>query len=335
MDWIKIMCNILDHRKIKMIRKSPDGDTLALLWLLLLVEGGKSNRGGYLMISDSVPYTEETISMITDISLTTVRLGLSIFEQLGMIDRKDNGAIYIRNWRRYQSADKLEDRRKKDRLRQQRHRERQREKLLGAHAEKILSRDSNVTMSRDVTQENRQEQNRVEKTTTEHVRSLLAGTPFIRIAEGDLQSLIERHGPDRVLLAADVAAETWKRAPKDRHNPGAYLNSLCASLIIPEWYVPFADRKKSAEESLRRKKKIEEEQAVQKAREEKERMATETLWNSMPDEQRKEYLKKVRAGLPAGVAPPDTVIEIMARGLAGQQFSRARMIEGTARSCGK
>ena len=286
------------------------------------------------MISDQTPYTDETLGMVTDIPLPTVQLGLAIFSRLEMIDIQDR-AFFIKNWRKYQSEDKLAERRRKDRLRQQRHRARERKKIALPASEKTTSRDSHVGVSRDVTQENRQEQNRVEKTTTAQVRSLLAGTPFIRIAEGELQSLIERHGPDRVLLAADVAAETWKRSPKDRHNPGGYLNSLCASLIIPEWYVPFADRKKAAEESRHRKKKIEEEQAVQKAREEKERMATETLWNSLPDEQRKEYLEKVRAGLPAGVDPPDTVIEIMARGLAGQQCNRARMIEGTARSCGK
>jgi len=45
MDWIKIMCNLLDHRKIKMIRKGPEGNTLFLLWLLMLTEAGKCNRG--------------------------------------------------------------------------------------------------------------------------------------------------------------------------------------------------------------------------------------------------------------------------------------------------
>ena len=35
MEWVKITCNILDHRKIKLIRKVSRGDTLVLLWLLL------------------------------------------------------------------------------------------------------------------------------------------------------------------------------------------------------------------------------------------------------------------------------------------------------------
>ena len=68
MEWVKIMCNILDNRKIKMIRSGPEGNTLFLLWLLMLTEAGKCNRGGYLMIADNLPYTEETLNILTGIS---------------------------------------------------------------------------------------------------------------------------------------------------------------------------------------------------------------------------------------------------------------------------
>ena len=95
MDWIKIMCNLLDHRKIKMIRKGPEGNTLFLLWLLMLTEAGKCNRGGYLMVSDSLAYTGETLSMVTDIPLPTVQLGLSIFVELEMIDQQEAARLNL------------------------------------------------------------------------------------------------------------------------------------------------------------------------------------------------------------------------------------------------
>ena len=121
--------------------------------------------------------------MVTGIPLPTVRLGLSTFAKLGMIDSKD-GAIFIKNWIKYQSEDKLEARREKDRLRQQRHREKEREKLRSLPSPDEVSRDSNVIMSRDVTQENRQDKSRVEKTTTEEARLLLSGTPLGRFPIG-------------------------------------------------------------------------------------------------------------------------------------------------------
>ncbi len=229
MEWVKIMCNILDNRKIKMIRSGPEGNTLFLLWLLMLTEAGKCNRGGYLMIADNLPYTEETLNILTGISLATVRLGLLAFAELGMIDRKD-GAIYIKNWRKYQSEDKLEARREKEKLRQQRHRAKEKEKMKALPPPDQVSRDRHVSLSRDVTQENRQDKSRVDKTTTEQIRLLLSGTSLGEISEKELGGLAKRHGSELLLQAADVAAETWRRHPEDKHNPGGYLHALCASL---------------------------------------------------------------------------------------------------------
>jgi len=300
MDWVKVMCNILDHRKIKMIRKGPEGNTLVLLWLLMLAEAGKCNRGGYLMVSDSLPYTAETLSMVTDIPLPTVQLGLSTFAALDMIDRQD-GAIFIKNWGKYQSEDKLEARREKERKRQQRHRQNERDKIRALPAPDQLSRDNNVTVSRDVTLENREDKNREEQTTTDHVRVLLSGTPLSKISDQELDVLVKRHRRERLLLAADVAAETWRRCREDKQNPGGYLHSLCASLVVPEWYVPLAERMAQAESSQRHKSKVETEQAELQAQEQAQIVAWNALWESLPKEHREGYLSTACDGLPTDI----------------------------------
>lgn len=46
------------------------------------------------------------------------------------------------------------------------------------------------------------------------------------------------------------------------------VHSLCASLVVPEWYVPHGKRKLLAEAAEQRKAQIQSELAVQKAREE-------------------------------------------------------------------
>jgi predicted phage replisome organizer len=243
MKWIKIMCNILDHPKIKMIRQEPDGDLLLLLWILMIIEAGKCEQRGYLKISKNIPYTDKTISMMTGIPLSTVRHGLNLFTSYGMIEQK-NGAFLIRNWGNYQSEDKLASRRKSDRDRQRKRRHGIRNQLE-TNDKKKVSRDSHVTGSRDVTLENRQEKNRIDKkTTTDRVCLLLAETPFVKISNKELTSLAKRHGAECLLQAADIAAETWRRNPEERHNPGGYLNTLCSSLVVPEWYVPFSERKR-------------------------------------------------------------------------------------------
>lgn len=318
MDWVKIMCNILDHRKIKMIRKGPEGNTLVLLWLLMLAEAGKCNRGGYLMVSDRLPYTGDTLSMITDIPLPTVQLGLTIFAELEMIDRQD-GAIYIRNWRKYQSEDKLEARREMDRLRKQRCRAKEREKLAALPPPEKMSRDCHVTLSRDVTHENRQDKRREEKTTTNKARLLLSDTPLVKITERELLGLEKRHGPDRLLQAADIAAETWRRNREEKRNPGGYLNTLCASLVVPDWYVPCAEREKIAEESKRREAAIAADQAAVEAREREEAKTQQKFWNSLSAAQREKYRMKTLQGLPVGMEPAKNIQAILARSLAWEE----------------
>ena len=167
MDWIKVMCNILDHRKIKMIRKGPEGNTLVLLWLLMLIEAGKCDRGGYLMISDSLPYTAETLGMVTDIPLPTVQLGLATFTGLEMIDQRD-GVICLKNWSKTRAKTNWK-RDGKDRERQQRHRQKEREKILLLQAPENLSRDSHspcsiILKSRWRTEQTRTEEKRQQQT---------------------------------------------------------------------------------------------------------------------------------------------------------------------------
>lgn len=308
MDWVKIMCNILDHRKIKMIRKGPEGNTLVLLWLLMLAEGGKCNRGGYLMVSNTLPYTPETISMVTDIPLPTVLLGLSTFAGLDMIDRNDT-AIFIKNWGRYQSEDKLEARRDKERIRQQRHRQKVREKICALVPEHE-SRDSNANMSRDVTLENRQDNRRVEKTITDDVRTLLFGTPLSKVSDKDLQDMQKKYGLEKLMKSADVATETLRRSCEKIDNPGGYLQTFCASLKIPNWYVPFTEREVHANELSQRKLLENVDQAAIDVQEEEQAVARNLLWESLSEKQKKGFCIEAVVGIPEDLVPnvPVTLI---------------------------
>ena len=274
LDWIKVMCNILDHRKVKMIRKGPEGNTLVLLWLMMLIEAGKCDRGGYLMSSGSLPYTAETLSMVTDIPLSTVQLGLATFTGLEMIDQRD-GVIYLKNWGKYQSKDKLEARREKDRERQQRHRQKEREMILLLQTPEKLSRDGHAPASRDVTPENRADMSRGEETTTDKVRMLLSGTSLSGITDLEIQALSARHGSEQLIKAADIAAETWRREREEIRNPGGYLNALCGALVVPSWYLPPEERKARALAAEERRLAAIRAEGEQKAIAEKEAKAKE------------------------------------------------------------
>ncbi len=310
MDWVKVMCNLLDHRKIKMIRKGPEGHTLVLLWLLLLAEAGKSNRGGYLMISDSLPYTPETLGMVTDMPLPTVQLGLHTFSKLDMIDQED-GVVFIKNWSKYQSEDKLEARRESDRVRKQRQRENERQRLLIWHVAPqpdfppemsrdtagVTSRDMVDVTSRDVTSENREDQ-RQDETTVQHLRLLLSGTPLNNVLDSDLIAFGRAYGTALLEQAADIAAETLRRSRDKIANPSGYLRSFCMSLTIPSWYIPYEVRRAAVLDRKQRKiaERVEEEESCRKER--AETAARNSFWESLSEQDRNNYVSAARSEYP-------------------------------------
>ena len=126
----------------------PDGDSLIVIWIKLLILAGKTNHDGTVYFTEDIPYTDQLLSVQFNRPLSTIQLALSTFERFGMIEIV-NDLILVSNWEKYQSVDGLDKIREQNRLRQQRSRERQ--KLLSESKEE-MSRDSNVTDNVTVTQ---------------------------------------------------------------------------------------------------------------------------------------------------------------------------------------
>ena len=318
MEWVKVMCNFLDHRKIKLIRKEPRGDTLVLLWLSLVAEAGKCGRGGALLVCENTPYDAKTLSLLLAMKKTTVERGLDLFARLRMIEWQGD-ILCIRNWRKYQSEEKLELRREKERLRQQRHRQKEpggpppMSQPMSQVVSQPASRDSHATLSRDVTQENRQEKNRVDKTTTNSVRLLLSETPLANISDQEVGVLLQRHSAERMLLAAAVAAQTWRRDHVEIRNPGGYLNRLCETLVVPDWYVPVEERHRQEQAAKRRCEMQTAEQAARQVAEEIENKARDQLWQTLSEEERQPFCAAARRECPAGVETSEEVVVILAK----------------------
>ncbi len=115
--WIKVSTNMFDSsRKIKQIEVMPEGDSILVIWLKLLLLAGNINDGGAIYLTPEIPYTEEMLANELRRPITTVRLALSIFEQFGMIEIIDN-ILHLSSWEKYQNTDKLAELRAKDRER--------------------------------------------------------------------------------------------------------------------------------------------------------------------------------------------------------------------------
>lgn len=127
--WIKIVTDIFDNRKIKLIRKMPEGSEIVVTWFQLLCLAGETNDNGLIYVTRTIPYTEETLAAAFDTSLPIVRLALDTFQQLEMITVY-NSFLCVANWEKYQNCDALEKIREQTRLRNVKYRERQKQKAL-------------------------------------------------------------------------------------------------------------------------------------------------------------------------------------------------------------
>jgi predicted phage replisome organizer/uncharacterized phage protein (TIGR02220 family) len=179
--WIKLTTSIFDNEKIKFIDGLPDRDTLFVIWIKLIVLAGKTNADGYIFLTEKVPYTDEMLANAFNRPLNTVRLALSTFEKLEMIEVDERG-IYLTGWSEYQSADSLEKIREQTRLRVQRHRK------------KVLP-ESNATRNVTVTGCNAGEIDREEEKDVLSSDSALPSTTHDNIPFRDIVQLLnERTG---------------------------------------------------------------------------------------------------------------------------------------------
>lgn len=141
--WIKIKTDMFDNRKIKYLRKLPEGNSIVLIWVMLLTMAGRCNASGMVFLTENIPYTPKMLADELEFEENTVVLALEALERMNMIVR-DNGTFYIPGWEEHQNAEALDKIKEQNNIRKRRQRERQ--KLLTSHGNVTeMSRDTSVT----------------------------------------------------------------------------------------------------------------------------------------------------------------------------------------------
>lgn len=125
--WVKLTTDMFDNRKVKHLRRLPEGNNIVLIWVMLLTMAGRCNSGGMIFLTENIPYTPKMLADELDFEENTVILALQALEQLDMIVT-DNGFFTIAGWEEYQNIEGMDKIREQNRLRKQRQREKQ--KLL-------------------------------------------------------------------------------------------------------------------------------------------------------------------------------------------------------------
>ena len=137
--WVKLTVDMFDNRKIKHLRRLPEGDSIVLIWVMLLTMAGRCNAGGMIFLTENIPYTPKMLADELDFEESIVILAMKALEELNMIVT-NNGYFSIAGWEEYQNIEGMDKIREQNRLRKQRQRENQ--KLLAD-----VSCDSHVTVT--------------------------------------------------------------------------------------------------------------------------------------------------------------------------------------------
>ena len=149
--WIKITTDMFDNRKIKHLRRLPEGNSIVLIWVMLLTMAGRCNANGMIFLTENIPYTTKMLADELDFEENTVQLALNALERLGMITMNSD-FFYITGWTEHQNIEGMDKIREQTRQRVARHREKQ----------KLLSSNVNVTL-RNAIEKDKEEDRELEE----------------------------------------------------------------------------------------------------------------------------------------------------------------------------
>jgi predicted phage replisome organizer len=149
--WLKLKRDFFKRHDIRIIEEMPNGKDYILFYLKLLLES--IDHEGNLRFSETIPYNEQMLSVVTNTNVDIVRSAMKIFTELNMMEVFDDQTIYMTEVDKLIGSAVDND----NATRQRRYREKQK-KLTGDSVTK-----NNASVTDSVTKNN--ESKRIEKDT--------------------------------------------------------------------------------------------------------------------------------------------------------------------------
>ncbi len=91
--YLKLKEGFFDSEELKILQSMKDGYMYSDILLKMYLQSLRQN--GRLMYRGIIPYTPEMIATVTRHQVGTVEKAMKLFEQMGLIEVLDNGAIYM------------------------------------------------------------------------------------------------------------------------------------------------------------------------------------------------------------------------------------------------
>lgn len=126
MKWVKLTTDMFDNRKIRHLRRLPEGNNIVLIWVMLLTMAGRCNAGGMIFLTENIPYNHKMLADELGFEENTVRLALNALEKMDMVVM-NNGCFTIAGWGEHQNIEGMDKIRESKRIAQAKWRAKQKE----------------------------------------------------------------------------------------------------------------------------------------------------------------------------------------------------------------
>jgi len=91
--WLRLKRDFFKRHDTRIIEGMENGEKYILFYLKLLVES--IDHEGSLRFSDTIPYNEKMLATITNTDVDIVRSAVKIFTELEMMERMDDGTLFM------------------------------------------------------------------------------------------------------------------------------------------------------------------------------------------------------------------------------------------------
>ena len=91
--WLKLKRDFFKRHDVRIIEEMPNGKDYILFYLKMLLES--VDHEGRLRFSDTIPYNEQMLSVITHTNIDIVRSAMRVFMDLQLVDILDDQTIYM------------------------------------------------------------------------------------------------------------------------------------------------------------------------------------------------------------------------------------------------
>ena len=91
--WLKLKRDFFKRHDIRIVEEMPNGKDYVLFYLKLLLES--IDHEGSLRFSDTIPYNEQMLSVITNTNVDIVRSAMKLFIELHLIEVLEDQTIYM------------------------------------------------------------------------------------------------------------------------------------------------------------------------------------------------------------------------------------------------